>query len=97
MSKKIKCSELGFQNCDFVAEGETAGEVVREIVEHLRSEHDIDMPDPEVILKGKMTEGPFEQADKVTKLVITRLSEKLNIDVSPEDPKPPKPAIGLGS
>jgi predicted small metal-binding protein len=97
MSKKIKCSELGFQNCDFVAEGETAGDVVREIVEHLRSEHDIDLPDAEVILKGKMTESLFEQADKATQLVITRLTEKLNIDSSPEDPKPPKPVIGLGS
>ena len=97
MSKKIKCSELGIQNCDFVAEGETSGDVVREIVEHIRSEHDIDLPDAEVILKGKITDGPFEQADRATELVITRLREKLNIESSDEDPKPPTPAIGLGS
>lgn len=92
MSKKIKCKELGFQGCDFIAEGETSGDVVKEIVEHLKKEHDINMPDAEVILKGKMSDNLFDRADKATQLVIERLTEKLNID-TPDESEPPTPLI----
>ncbi len=92
MSKKIKCKELGFQGCDFIAEGMTSGDVVKEIVEHLKNEHDINMPDADVILKGRMSDNPFTPVDKATELVIERLTEKLNINM-PDGSEPPTPLI----
>jgi predicted small metal-binding protein len=94
MTKRIKCSELGVKDCDFTVSGETAGEVVGKVVEHLRAEHDIDMPDADVILAGGVRDDPLEKLDPATALVIDRLKEALNI-VPPESPEtPPRPSVG---
>lgn len=50
MAIRIGGSELGVKDCDFTARGETAGDVVRDLVDHLRDEHDVGMPDADVIL-----------------------------------------------
>jgi predicted small metal-binding protein len=89
---KVPCSELGIKDCDFVAEGETAGDVVGEVVEHLRAEHDMDMPDADVILAGEVDEGPLKMVSPAVKLVVTRLTEALNI-VPAEEPETPKPSV----
>ena len=91
--KKIKCSELGIRDCDFVAKGETAGQIVKEVVEHLRAEHDIDMPDTDVILEGKVAEEPLEVVDEDVSLILERLTTALNI-VPPEEPNVSKSSIG---
>jgi predicted small metal-binding protein len=91
--KKIKCSELGVRDCDFVAKGESAGEIVKEVVEHLRAEHDIDMPDTDAILAGEVGEDPVEVVDKNVALIVKRLTTALNI-VPPEEPEQPEPSIG---
>ena len=92
MTKRIECIELGIKDCDFVAGGETAGDVVREVVEHLRAEHDIDMPDADVILAGEVKEDPLETIDPAVALVVERLTEALNI-VPVDEPGIPEPSI----
>jgi len=93
MTKRIKCSELGVKDCDAVVSGETAGDVVAEVVNHLRAEHDIDMPDADVILKGEVTEDPLDVVDPAVALIVERLTEALSL--SPlERPTVPRPSIG---
>jgi predicted small metal-binding protein len=91
--KKIKCSELGIKDCDYTARGETAGDVVTEMVEHLRSVHEMDMPDADVILAGEMSKDPLEVVDPGLALIVERLRENLNL-VAPEGPQTPEPTIG---
>jgi predicted small metal-binding protein len=81
--KEIHCSELGVHECDFVAQGETPAEVVEQVVEHLRSEYGIDLPDAEEILEGRTpTDRLMEgRIDKDAALLVTRLREQLGIDV----------------
>jgi hypothetical protein len=67
--------------------------VVREVVEHLRAEHDIDMPDADMILAGEVKGDPLEIVDPAVNLVVERLTEALNI-VPVEGPEAPKPTIG---
>ena len=91
MTKRIGCNELGIKDCDFTASGETAGDVVIEVVKHLRAEHDIDMPDTDVILAGKVSQDPTKKkVDPAVALVVDRLIEALNIvpAVAPELQKP---------
>jgi predicted small metal-binding protein len=58
MAKEISCDELGIVGCDFIARGETAGDVVEQVVQHLHSEHDIDLPDADAILEGRVGDNP---------------------------------------
>lgn len=79
---RITCDDLGVKGCDLVAEGETPADVVEQVVEHLRSEHDIDMPDAEGILNKSILEPthiPGAEPDKDVQLVVRRLREKLGI------------------
>jgi predicted small metal-binding protein len=92
MMKRIESSDLGIQNCNFSASGETAGEIVKEVVEHLRDEHDIDMPDVADILEGKVSED-LKHNNPSAYLVVERLIETLNILPS-EGPGKPSPSIG---
>ena len=91
--KKIRGSDLGIEDCDFVATGESAGDVVDEVVEHLRAEHDLDLPDADVILAGKLSRDPLEIVDPAVALVVERLTEALDI-VPAEEGKLPEPSIG---
>jgi len=82
MTIELTCMELGVKGCDLTASGETPGEVVTQIVEHLESEHGIDMPDVDSILEGITTpeefvEGGFDQ-DAI--MVVKRLREELGIE-----------------
>jgi predicted small metal-binding protein len=95
MTMRVRCEEdLGIEGCDAVVRGETAGEVLREIVPHLRAEHGLELPDADEILEGQMSqdelfEGPADQAVKVT---VRRLRDTLNIEPL-ETPKGPAPAV----
>jgi len=82
MTIELACTELGVEDCDFIASGETPGEVVTQFVEHLESEHDIDMPDVDSILKDKMTTDEFLGGgfDEDAIMVVRRLQEKLGIE-----------------
>jgi predicted small metal-binding protein len=94
--EKVKCSELGILDCDFTATGETAGDVVEQVVEHLNEEHDLDMPDADMILTGKVDEGTLKMLKPAAVLVIERLTEALNLIPlrAPEKPKTPPFAQG---
>lgn len=52
MDYKLSMADLGVANDSTVLEAETPGELVEKVVEHLRAEHDIDMPDADVIMGG---------------------------------------------
>jgi hypothetical protein len=52
MDYKLSMEDLGIANDSTVLEAESAGELVEMVVGHLRAEHDIDMPDAEVIMGG---------------------------------------------
>jgi predicted small metal-binding protein len=91
VAKTIKGSELGVKDCDFNARGETAGDVVRELVDHLRDEHAIDMPDADVILAGELSGDPREKVDPAVALIIKRLTNALNI-VPSEGTQTPRPS-----
>jgi predicted small metal-binding protein len=93
MTREIKCSELGIEGCDFTASGEAAGDAVVEMVEHLRAEHDLDMPDAEDILAGDAGKDPFTLPSPAAQLATERLRESLNI-VPLEGPDLPTPAVG---
>jgi len=92
MKFKITSKELGIQDCDFVATGDTAGDVVEQVVNHLRDEHDIDMPDAEVILQGEVVENPLSESDPAVELVVERLTSALNI-VTPQETEKEQPHI----
>ena len=64
---------------------ESGGDVfisqARRQIEHLRDEHDLDLPKPDVILRGRTFADPITaQIDDATDLVIRRLREALDID-----------------
>lgn len=50
MTYKINVADLGIENDDTTFTGETPGEVVSQVVDHLRIQHDLDMPNPKLIL-----------------------------------------------
>lgn len=85
---EVRGEDLGIADCDFVAQGEDAKTVVDQMVAHLEDEHDIDMPDAEVILGDypdipnliKTLERVFSgEPDEETQMVVRRLREALDI------------------
>lgn len=87
---EISCLDLGVSGCDYVARGEVAGDVVSEMITHLREEHDLDMPSAEKVLKdyheeersfvvapGSEMIDPDLPMDGGVRLVVTRLMEQL--------------------
>ena len=44
MTFKVTGKELGIQDCDFKASGDTAGDVACQVVNHLRDDMILDMP-----------------------------------------------------
>jgi predicted small metal-binding protein len=84
MVEELRGTQLGIADCGFVAQG-SPGEIVRRFVEHLRAEHEIDMPDVEEILKGKVGEDDVVKGkiDRGAWIVTQRLQEELDI-------RPPK-------
>ena len=93
MAKETRCDELGITGCDFVARGETAGDVVEQVVQHLHSEHDIDLPDADAILEGRVGNNPTIVGSKEEFLIIERLRESLDLEPM-GGLVPAKPAIG---
>ena len=93
---EVSCKELGIVDCTFSASGQTAGEVLEKMITHLRSEHDLDMPEAEEILSNPkkpedltlvvpeiwITRHP--RMDEEVRLVTERLVEKLNLSVDSE-------------
>jgi predicted small metal-binding protein len=60
MAVQVSCRQLGIQDCSFSASGATPGDVTREVVDHIRAQHGIDMPDARAIMEGDLR-ADFEQ------------------------------------
>lgn len=93
MDKELHCSELGVEDCDLVARGETAGAIVREIVQHLRQEHDLDLPGADEILAEDMDMETLSEQQPAVYLIVKRLRQELEIQPA-EEPIEPGPTIG---
>jgi predicted small metal-binding protein len=95
--KEMRCSELGVHECDYVAQGESPADIVEQFVEHLRSEYGMDLPDVDEILEGRTPADRLMEGriSKDAALVVTRLREKLGIDVdtTEEPPEMPRPGV----
>jgi predicted small metal-binding protein len=88
---KVSCEDLGVIDCNYVARGEIPGDVFTEMVDHLKTTHDMDMPEAEEILKNHenhdgsvlvlpglwVNESPM--MDESVRLVTERLVNKLNL------------------
>lgn len=57
MNYRLSMADLGIADDSAVFEAPSAGELVEQIVDHLRDEHDINMPDADVIMAGSGTTG----------------------------------------
>ena len=64
---EVKCQDLGIVDCSYVARGKTPGDMLEDIVPHLRSEHDLDMPPSEELLEIYQAREP-EVANPVANL-----------------------------
>jgi predicted small metal-binding protein len=82
MTHEIRCEQdLGIQGCDFAARGEAAGDVVEQVVTHLRREHKVQMPDADPILAGEATGSPLtREMDKGASAVVRRPREALHLE-----------------
>ncbi len=80
MAIKLVCDELGVVDCDFVAQGEAPGDVVEELVAHLREAHDLDMPDADEILEDDFQDEVAADLDPAVLTVVKRLREELDLN-----------------
>jgi predicted small metal-binding protein len=94
MTKVMSCKELGIRACDFTAKGETAGDVVQQVVEHVRAQHDIDIPDAAMILSGEVKHDPLEVVQPEISMVVQRLTKALDL-VPVEEPELPVPPLDV--
>lgn len=86
--KEVSCADLGVADCDYVARGEAAEDVVDEMLEHLEEEHDMDVPSSDVVLDTYPDDDTFIQElaevfsgepDQETQIVLERLRDELNL------------------
>lgn len=88
---KVSGKDLGIDNCNYVASGQTAGDVLKKMVAHLEQEHNMHMPPADDLLDLFQTEqdrfdwtlAPVVNArfplDEGAILVLRRLKEKLHL------------------
>ena len=57
MDYRLSMADLGIANDYTVLEADSPGELVEKVVDHLRDEHDINMPDADAIMAGTGTVG----------------------------------------
>lgn len=91
----VSCEELGVIDCEYQASGEIPGDVLKEMITHLETTHDMDMPDAEDILKNPENPGDavlifpklwletHSQKDESVRLISERLVNKLNLPIDP--------------
>lgn len=74
--KELRCSELTVADCDYVARGETTGDVLEDIIEHLDEEHDVELPDAEDIIDDAVDE---DELDGEARVIVNRIQERMAI------------------
>lgn len=94
---EVSGKDLGIDNCDFIARGKTAGDIVESMFDHLEREHDMDLPPVDETLEMYQTDVEafdFRRAavvnaemplDEGVQLIIRRLKEKLDLPHTPAD------------
>jgi predicted small metal-binding protein len=94
MAFELNCKDIGVKDCDWTAKGETPADVVEQAVAHLEDDHSLEMPEPETILEGKLTDQPLKSdVDESVRTVVERIQQELNI-VPPDVPTDAAPAAG---
>jgi predicted small metal-binding protein len=94
MAIELSCKDLGVVDCDWTVKGETPADIVEQAVKHLEDRHGMEMPEPETILDGKLTDQPFESGvDQAVRVVVQRMQEALDI-ARPDTPTDAAPAAG---
>ncbi|MHB0859025.1 MAG: DUF1059 domain-containing protein [Anaerolineae bacterium] len=53
MAVELKCADLGIAGCNTVFHGETPAEAIEELRKHLKAEHDVNLPEADIILKAE--------------------------------------------
>jgi len=88
---EVHGKDLGVEGCIYNARGETAEDIMKDMFDHLRKDHDMDMPPAEDVLEDRSMpveaidfhrgEGidPNLPGDKGVQLVIQRLLERLDL------------------
>lgn len=98
MTYQVSCNEdLGIEGCDFVASGESPADVLEELLPHLRSAHNLSMPDADTILDGYVREDPFVNGEAAgpVETVVRRLQRALELDEpAPAPTNEPVPVLG---
>lgn len=95
MAIELSGQDLGIANCDWSATGETPADVIEQMVNHLRQEHDIDMPKTETIMEGRATDDPImEDVDDRVRLIIRRIHAELDMPESAGGGPGAEPAVG---
>jgi predicted small metal-binding protein len=80
MRYTVSCTDLGIHNCDWTATGETAGDVVEDVVRHVRKEQKINLPDAQTIMEGDFWQNPLDDTmDPAVVTIVQRLRERLNL------------------
>jgi predicted small metal-binding protein len=87
---ELSCEEIGIADCDYVARGETAGDIVDDMVEHLEDQHDIALPDPDDIMSYASGDEDLDALDldiglsEEARIVTERIRNELN-PAGPDD------------
>lgn len=92
---QISGRDLGVAGCDEVFVGPSVGDVVEQVVDHMRSEHNIKMPDPDFILEPTMDEPDIirdvaravtvEPVNDESAIIVRRMRDKLDIGRREDD------------
>lgn len=81
MAVEIKCTQLGVADCGYVARGETTGDALEDMIEHLDEEHDVELPEPDAIIENRVDE---DLLDGEARVIVGRLQDQLNVADSEE-------------
>lgn len=85
--------ELNVTGCTFVAEGETAADILQQMIEHLEEEHELQLPNAEAILSGKVEETDLTHGSR---LVLERIRERLDLTDKGSSSPPSPPTVAPG-
>ena len=86
MTYQVSCAaDLGIEGCDFVATGDIPAEVLETLLPHLRSKHNLSMPDADAILSDNAWETPFVNGEAAgpVETVVRRLQRIFDV---PDEP-----------
>jgi predicted small metal-binding protein len=93
--KELRAGDLGIANCDYIARGEDSRALVKDLISHLRKEHNLKMPSPDVILDprkdrpsllGRLVATFTGGRSRGTQIIVGRLRTALDIKTDQESP-----------